>query len=249
MRILAQTTLFLSVGVLSCSGESLRETNYPKNVVNSAAPTAAVSTETNPTVSPPSASAVPASVIESSEPNNTEAVREVPINTRTDGLLGVEAEPETEVVLERREAGFGPPEGSTAEFGMVNLTNPTSSKSLSSHGTMSVRIGSIRHQGTLPLEVIQRILRQNYGLFRTCYSEALDRKPRLQGTVELVFNIDGQGAVFGARVGKTEMDDPKMSQCLVNGLPTLMFPAPAKPPETVSFPATFLCKSSAKTAK
>jgi hypothetical protein len=256
MRILAQTTLFLSVGVLGCSGESLRGTSHPTSVVNSAVPAAAVSTEMNPTVPPPSASAVPSSSASVAPPSdiappktsNQERTTELWIDTRTDGLLGVEPEPGDNDHLPVQ-AGFGPPAGSNAQFGMVNLTNPTSSNPSSAHGTTIVRIGSVRREGTLPMEVVQRILRQNYGLFSDCYREALDRKPRLQGTVELVFNIDGQGAVFGARVGKNEIDDPKMSQCVVNGVPKLRFPAPVKPPETVSFSATFLRQRSTKTAK
>src|SRR5687767_8833631 len=55
-----------------------------------------------------------------------------------------------------------------------------------------LRQGSTRVEGPgrLPPEVIQRIVRQNFGRFRLCYETELKKQPELTGKVEVTFTIE-----------------------------------------------------------
>ena len=59
----------------------------------------------------------------------------------------------------------------------------------------SLRQGATQVNGRLPPEVIQRIVRQNFGRFRLCYENGLRTNPNLQGRVAVKFVIDRDGAV------------------------------------------------------
>src|SRR5689334_9657332 len=54
--------------------------------------------------------------------------------------------------------------------------------------------------GRLPPEVIQRIVRQNFGSFRLCYENSLRNCPNLQGRVAVRFVIDSDGSVKQPKV-------------------------------------------------
>ena len=66
-----------------------------------------------------------------------------------------------------------------------------------------VRTGALSVSGHLPSEVVQRIVRQNYGRFRMCYEQGLGRNPNLQGRVAVRFVIGRDGAVSRAERGVT----------------------------------------------
>ena len=53
--------------------------------------------------------------------------------------------------------------------------------------------GATQVNGRLPPEVIQRIVRQNFGRFRLCYENGLRNNPNLQGRVTVKFVIDRSG--------------------------------------------------------
>ena len=60
----------------------------------------------------------------------------------------------------------------------------------------SLRQGTTTVNGRLPPEVIQRIVRQNFGRFRLCYENGLRTNPNLSGRVAVKFVIDR----FGRRI-------------------------------------------------
>ena len=62
-----------------------------------------------------------------------------------------------------------------------------------------VRMGATQVNGRLPPEVIQRIVRQNFGRFRLCYENGLRNNPNLQGRVSVRFVIGRDGAVSQRR--------------------------------------------------
>ena len=62
-----------------------------------------------------------------------------------------------------------------------------------------VRMGATQVSGRLPPEVIQRIVRQNFGRFRLCYENGLRNNPNLQGRVSVRFVIGRDGAVSQRR--------------------------------------------------
>ena len=63
----------------------------------------------------------------------------------------------------------------------------------------SIRQGATTVNGRLPPEVIQRIVRQNFGRFKLCYEDGLRKNPSLQGRVAVKFVIDRSGAVSTAQ--------------------------------------------------
>ena len=98
-----------------------------------------------------------------------------------------------------------------------------------SHATSApkVRWGSFDVRGKLPREVVQRIMRQNFGRFRLCYEQALARNPNLQGSVGVEFVIDKSGSVGNARAnGAGDITDVSMRACVVAAQSNLSFPAP-----------------------
>src|SRR5262249_16578759 len=56
--------------------------------------------------------------------------------------------------------------------------------------TPKMRQGATTVNGRLPPEIIQRIVRQNFGRFRLCYENGLRSDPKLTGTVATKFTID-----------------------------------------------------------
>ena len=91
----------------------------------------------------------------------------------------------------------------------------------------SIRMGATTVSGRLPPEVIQRIVRQNFGRFRFCYQNSLLTSPNLTGKVVIKFEIDKTGAVSSAAVVKdTSMPDKAVSSCVQRAFTGLLFPEP-----------------------
>ena len=90
--------------------------------------------------------------------------------------------------------------------------------------------------GRLPREIIQRIVRQNFGRFRLCYENGLRGNPGLEGRVEVKFVIDRAGAVSLAADGGSALPNQEVVQCVVRGFRDLSFPAPEGGMVTVNYP-------------
>jgi len=93
--------------------------------------------------------------------------------------------------------------------------------------------------GRLPPEVIQRIVRQNYGRFRMCYEQGLSRNPNLQGRVQVRFVIGRDGSVSNAQQGGSDLPDSGVVGCVVNAYYGLSFPQPEGGIVTVAYPIMF----------
>ena len=93
--------------------------------------------------------------------------------------------------------------------------------------------------GRLPPEVIQRIVRQNFGRFRLCYEAGLQRHPKLAGRVTVKLVIDTTGAVKSADDGGSDVPDASMVACVVKGFVNLSFPKPDSGVVTVVYPIDF----------
>ncbi len=93
--------------------------------------------------------------------------------------------------------------------------------------------------GRLPPEVIQRIVRQNFGRFRLCYENSLRNNPNLQGRVTVKFVIDRSGAVGMTADGGSDIPDSGVVQCVVRGFGNLSFPQPEGGMVTVVYPILF----------
>jgi tetratricopeptide (TPR) repeat protein len=99
-----------------------------------------------------------------------------------------------------------------------------------------MREGATSVNGRLPPEVIQRIVRQNFGRFRLCYENGLRNNPNLQGRVAVKFVIDHTGAVSTSADGGSSLPDQGVVGCIVRGFGNLSFPEPEGGAVTVVYP-------------
>ena len=102
-----------------------------------------------------------------------------------------------------------------------------------------VRMGATSVSGRLPPEVIQRIVRQNFGRFRVCYENGLRNNPNLQGRVGVRFVIGRDGAVSNTGNGGSDMPDSGVVSCVVRSFQSLSFPQPESGIVTVVYPIMF----------
>ncbi len=102
-----------------------------------------------------------------------------------------------------------------------------------------VRMGATQVSGRLPPEVIQRIVRQNFGRFRLCYENGLRNNPNLQGRVSVRFVIGRDGAVSQVQNGGSDMPDGNVVSCVVRAFYGLSFPQPEGGIVTVTYPIMF----------
>lgn len=110
-----------------------------------------------------------------------------------------------------------------------------------SHRTKApqVRMGATTVSGRLPPEVIQRIVRQNFGRFRLCYEQGLSRNPNLEGRVSVRFVIGRDGAVSNVSNGGSDIPDSGVVQCVIRNYYGLSFPQPEGGIVTVVYPIMF----------
>ena len=93
--------------------------------------------------------------------------------------------------------------------------------------------------GRLPPEIIQRIVRQNFGRFRLCYEQGLQRQPALEGRVAVKFVIDRSGAVSLSQDGGSDLPDSGAVACVVRAFGGLSFPQPEGGIVSVVYPLVF----------
>jgi len=93
--------------------------------------------------------------------------------------------------------------------------------------------------GVIPAEVIQRIVRLNFGRFRNCYETGLRTNPSLGGRVATKFIIDRAGAVMTSQDGGSDLPDQTVVSCVVKSFQTLSFPNPQGGLVTVNYPLLF----------
>jgi hypothetical protein len=110
-----------------------------------------------------------------------------------------------------------------------------------SHSTKApkVRMGATQVSGRLPPEVIQRIVRQNYGRFRMCYEQGLGKNPNLEGRVTVRFVIGRDGSVSNVGNGGSDIPDSGVVQCVIRNYYGLSFPQPEGGIVTVVYPIMF----------
>ena len=104
---------------------------------------------------------------------------------------------------------------------------------------ISMKTGVTVVNGHIPSEVIQRIVRQNFGRFRMCYEDGMRQNPGLQGRVAVKFAIDRNGAVSLASDAGSDLPDQNVVSCVVRGFSNLSFPEPSGGIVTVVYPIAF----------
>ena len=103
----------------------------------------------------------------------------------------------------------------------------------------SVRMGATQVTGKLPPEVVQRIVRQNFGRFRLCYEQGLQRNPNLEGRVGVRFVVNAQGEVGNATNAGSDIPDSGVVACVIGAFTGLSFPQPEGGIVTVVYPILF----------
>jgi hypothetical protein len=99
-----------------------------------------------------------------------------------------------------------------------------------------VRTAVTNVSGRLPAEVIQRVVRQNYGRFRACYESGLRSNPNLTGRVTARFIISRDGAVSNVSNGGSDLPNSGVVSCVLSAFYGLSFPSPENGIVTVSYP-------------
>ncbi|AKT37184.1 VIT domain-containing protein [Chondromyces crocatus] len=102
-----------------------------------------------------------------------------------------------------------------------------------------LRAGETTVNGRLPPEVIQRIVRQNFGRFRLCYDAGLQRNPELEGRVTVRFAINAEGSAVGVGDGGSSLPDATVVGCVVQAFRGLSFPSPEGGVVMVTYPIQF----------
>jgi hypothetical protein len=92
----------------------------------------------------------------------------------------------------------------------------------------------------MPPEVIQRIVHDNFGRFRSCYEAGLRANPSLEGRVVTRFAIDRQGVVTMAQDGGSSLPNASVVACVVRSFYSLTFPEHDGGIVTVVYPLALL---------
>jgi hypothetical protein len=131
-------------------------------------------------------------------------------------------------------AGFGPGSdfGNGRSRGLTRGGHTVKSPSL-------MKVGDTNVSGRLPSEVIQRVVRQNFGRFKFCYENGLRGNPSLQGRVGVRFVIGRDGSVMSAESGGSDLPDGGVVSCVTRAFYGLSFPQPDNGIVTVSYPIVF----------
>jgi hypothetical protein len=101
-----------------------------------------------------------------------------------------------------------------------------------------VRQGQTSVSGRIPPEVIQRVVRQNFGRFRLCYENGLRTSPTLAGRAVVRFVIGRDGRVSNVS-GGGDIPDSSVISCVTRAFYGLSFPQPDGGIVTVSYPIVF----------
>jgi hypothetical protein len=145
------------------------------------------------------------------------------------------------------EAGGGPGEGVGLGKNIGGLGNNLhagfdSSRTIKgkySPKDIKMRVGATNTSGRIPAETIQRVIRQNFGRFRSCYEAGLKNNPSLSGRVGVRFIIGRNGDVGQVNNGGSDLPDSGVVNCVVNAFKGLSFPQPEEGIVTVGYSIQF----------
>jgi type IV secretory pathway VirB10-like protein len=93
--------------------------------------------------------------------------------------------------------------------------------------------------GQIEPEIIQRVIRANFGRFRLCYENGLRNCPNLQGRVAVRFVIDIDGSVKQPRDAGSDHADASVTACVVEAFREIRFPPPEGGTVMVTYPILF----------
>lgn len=91
-------------------------------------------------------------------------------------------------------------------------------------------------RGHLPPEIVQRVVRQNFGRMRMCYEAGLTRTPSLEGRISVKFVIDRTGSVAMVSTTERSLPDSDVASCVERAFKAMSFPEPEGGIVTVIYP-------------
>jgi beta-lactamase regulating signal transducer with metallopeptidase domain len=124
------------------------------------------------------------------------------------------------------------------DYGYKYETDPLST-SAQQAATSNPRPDTRDPEGRLAPEVIQDVVRRNFGTFRTCYENGLQHNAKLQGRVTVKYVISLDGTTQEAADEGSDLPDPQVVQCVVAGFSHLSYPPPRGGYVTVVYPVQF----------
>lgn len=98
---------------------------------------------------------------------------------------------------------------------------------------------AVSKRGRLPPQAIRRVVRQQAGVFRACYQDALRRDATIAGRVAIRFRIGPDGRVWHAREFEVTLADRALRQCALNAFFALTFSNPLRQTIDVEYPLRF----------
>ena len=152
--------------------------------------------------------------------------------------------------------GSGPGGGGTANGGLFGAgdlgTGVSGGKGLGRGSGKGVGDGRGTHEAQLSLgsagprvsgflsaEQINRVVQANRAALKYCFETALQRKPKLQGSIDAYWRIDRKGMVSTTRVAKSTLDDPGVEGCILRQIKRWKFPEPDGGEVDVTYPFLF----------
>jgi hypothetical protein len=93
--------------------------------------------------------------------------------------------------------------------------------------------------GHLAPEAIQAVVHAKFGLFRRCYEDAQRTRKDLRGVVRVWFVIRSDGSVAETADRDSDLPDPNVVRCVMDGFARLSFPAPEDGEVNVLYPIQF----------
>ncbi|MGF1510127.1 MAG: AgmX/PglI C-terminal domain-containing protein [Myxococcota bacterium] len=91
---------------------------------------------------------------------------------------------------------------------------------------IDIAIGRTIVRGSLPKELIRRVINQHMAQIRYCYEKELTRSPGIFGRVSTRFTIGPNGLVQDAMVPSSTLGNTTVEQCIVSKIKTWKFPKP-----------------------
>ena len=98
---------------------------------------------------------------------------------------------------------------------------------------------SIKVEGSLSREAIQRVVQQHLGQIRACYERELPRNPSMSGKIIARWTIAADGSVLQAAAPTDSLGHPATTSCVLSAIRGWDFPHPEGGAVTVSYPFNF----------
>ena len=92
--------------------------------------------------------------------------------------------------------------------------------------SITIYTDKVTIRGSLPKEVIRRVIKQHLPQIRYCYEKELLRSPGIFGKVSTQFVISGAGTVSTAKVAETTLNNRAVESCITQKIRTWRFPKP-----------------------